>query len=129
MHELNLHLGDNPGHPIFAGSPSVGLAVELPVRLSKPVGSPELLIETTAIETHAEWQAHAVQLNGYLLGYLRDTNGQSAEAFRFAIPVELVDGAPRRLRISVGDHEPGLTDDFELKRVELGGCDPTAGWP
>lgn len=66
--EFNLHLGDNPGHPLFADSPSVGLAVELPVRLSNPAGSPELLIEMTAIETCDPWRSHAVHLSGHLLG-------------------------------------------------------------
>ena len=116
MHDLNLHLGDNAGYTGFPDSTYAGLRAEIPVILQNPTGDEaSLTLTTTSVETYAPWQSHAVRLDGYLLGYLRDEGMAADERFEFPLPADLIDGTPRRLTVEVGARDPGLIDDFVLR--------------
>ena len=81
MSLLNLHLGDNADFKDgeFATATYVGLRVSLPVRMSNCGRSNRLIINTSAIETLADWQAHTVSIDYFFLGYLKDKTGSAKE--------------------------------------------------
>lgn len=62
---LNLHLGDNAdfNDGEFASATYVGLRVSLPIRMSRVGASNQLIVNTSAIETLADWQAHTVSID------------------------------------------------------------------
>jgi hypothetical protein len=115
MSALNLHLGDNADFKDgeFATATYVGLRVSLPVRMSNCGRSNRLIINTSAIETLADWQAKT---------------GSAKELHPFEVPAFLIDGAPRLLNIAVVGRGPGLEDDFILKSIEASGFDLKLGW-
>jgi hypothetical protein len=130
MSALNLHLGDNADFKDgdFANATYVGLSVALPVRMSNPSKKNQLIINTSAIETLADWQAHSVSLDYFFLGYLRDRTRSATERHAFEVPAFLIDGSPRRLNIAVVGRGPGVEDDFVLKSIEASGFDLKLGW-
>ncbi|MGH6825452.1 hypothetical protein [Methyloceanibacter sp.] len=130
MSELDLHLGDNADFHDgdFANATYVGLSVSLPLRMSNPSKKNQLIIITSAIETLADWQAHAVTIDFFFLGYLTDKSGSPTERHVFEIPTYFINGAPRRLNIAVVGRGPGLEDDFVLKSIEASGFDLKLGW-
>ena len=130
MTALNLHLGDNADFNAgeFATATYVGLRVSLPLRLSSPSKKNQLIINTSAIETLDDWQAHTVSLDYFFLGYLKDKTGGATERHLFEIPAYLIDGTPRRVNVSVVGRGPGLEDDFILKSIEASGFDLKLGW-
>jgi hypothetical protein len=127
---LNLHLGDsadfNDGE--FAGATYVGLRVSLPIRMSGGGANNRLIVNTSAIETLADWQAHTVSIDYFFLGYLKDKTGAASELHPFDVPAHLIDGSPRLLNIAVVGRGPGLEDDFILKSIEASGFDLKLGW-
>ena len=125
--DFNFHLGDNANH-VFNNTTYIGMAADIPLVLSNASSTPKLIVHTSAVETYATWQAHTVHLDGYLLGYIRDSSGQSAERHEFTIPAVMVDGTKRRLVVRVVGNGPGLEDDFVLKRVEPENLDLSFGW-
>jgi hypothetical protein len=130
MSLLNLHLGDNAefNHGEFANATYVGLRVSLPIRMSNCSESNQLIINTSAIETLADWQAHTVSIDYFFLGYLKDKTRSNKERHTFEVPDFLIDGAPRSLNIAVVGRGPGLEDDFILKSIEASGFDLKLGW-
>ena len=130
MPVLNLHLGDNADFKDgeFADATYVGLRVSLPVRMSNCGRSNQLIINTSAIETLADWQAHTVSIDYFFLGYLKDKTSGATERHAFEIAAYLIDGSPRRLNIAVVGRGPGLEDDFILRSIEASGFDLTLGW-
>ena len=130
MSELNLHLGDNADFKDgeFANATYVGLRVSLPVRMSNCGRSNRLIINTSAIETLADWQAHTVSIDYFFLGYLKDKTTSAKELHPFEVPAFLIDGAPRLLNIAVVGRGPGLEDDFILRSIEASGFDLKLGW-
>jgi hypothetical protein len=130
MSLLNLHLGDNADFKDgeFAAATYVGLRVSLPLRLWNPSKENRLVINTSAIETLADWQAHTVSIDYFFLGYLKDKTRSNKERHAFEVPDFLIDGAPRSLNIAVVGRGPGLEDDFILKSVEASGFDLKLGW-
>jgi hypothetical protein len=130
MSALNLHLGDNADFKEgdFANTTYVGLSVALPVRMSSPSKKNQLIVNTSAIETLADWQAHTVSLDYFFLGYLKDKTGATKERHSFEIPAFLIDGSPRRLNIAVVGRGPGVEDDFILKSIEASGFVLKLGW-
>ena len=56
--------------------------------------SNRLIINTSAIETLADWQAHTVSIDYFFLGYLKDKTGSAKELHPFEVPAFLIDGAP-----------------------------------
>ena len=126
---VNLHLGDNAHHS-FPEAKFAGLVADLPIVIRNPtVENPTLIIHTSAIETHAEWQAHKVQLDGTLIGLLKDAGGQPNEVHNFDIPSALLgDQTRHRLSIEVGAAMPGLIDDFVLRALAIEGADLHFGW-
>lgn len=130
MPALNLHLGDNAGFRAgeFAEATYVGLRVSLPVRMSNCGRSNRLIINTSAIETLADWQAHTVSIDYCFLGYLKDKTGGETERHAFEIADYLIDGSPRRLNIAVVGRGPGLEDDFILRSIEASGFELKLGW-
>jgi hypothetical protein len=123
-------LGDNAdfNEGDFANATYVGLSVALPLRMSNPSKKNQLIINTSAIETLADWQAHTVSLDYFFLGYLRDKGGSPVERHPFDIPAFFIDGTPRRLNIAVVGRGPGLEDDFVLKTIEASGFVLKLGW-
>ena len=130
MSALNLHLGDNADFRDgeFANATYVGLRVSLPMRMLNPSKENRLIINTSAIETLADWQAHTVSLDYFFLGYLKDKKGSATERHLFEIPAYLIDGTPRRVNVSVVGRGPGLEDDFILKSIEASGFNLKLGW-
>ena len=130
MSQLNLHLGDNADFKEgeFADATYVGLRVSLPLRLTNPSKINRLIVNTSAIETLADWQSHTVSLDYFFLGYLKDKTGAAKERHPFEVPAFLIDGSPRRLNIAVVGRGPGLEDDFILKSLEASGFDLKLGW-
>jgi hypothetical protein len=130
MSQLNLHLGDNADFEEgeFADATYVGLRVSLPLRLTNPSKTNRLIVNTSAIETLADWQSHTVSLDYFFLGYLKDKTGAAKERHPFEVPAFLIDGSPRRLNIAVVGRGPGLEDDFILKSLEASGFDLKLGW-
>jgi hypothetical protein len=130
MSQLNLHLGDNADFKEgeFADATYVGLRVSLPLRLTNPSKTNRLIVNTSAIETLADWQSHTVSLDYFFLGYLKDKTGAAKERHPFEVPAFLIDGSPRRLNIAVVGRGPGLEDDFILKSLEASGFDLKLGW-
>jgi hypothetical protein len=126
--DFNFHLGDNANYDFGDDSVYVGMAVDLPIILGTPQGTPKLIIHTSAVDTYADWQSHTVHIDGYLLGYIRDASGQPNETHEFPVPAAMIDGASRRLVIRVVGKGPGLEDDFVLKRIESHDFDLHFGW-
>lgn len=126
--DFNFHLGDNANFGGFSDSTYIGMETILPVIIGSGSPDSKLIFHTTDIETLAEWQAHTVHLDSYLLGYIRDTSGNASELHEFAIPVELADGAMRKLSVRVVGKGPGLEDDFVLRKIEWVDVDLKFGW-
>ena len=127
--EFNLHLGDNANY-IFEGTTYCGMNAVIPVILkSTPIpSSPQIVINTSEIETLADWQAHSVHLDNFLIGYLKDTSGQKNERHEFDIPKSKFDDSRRLLSIRVVGKGPSLEDDFVLRSIESHGFDMSFGW-
>lgn len=126
--EINVHLGDNPN--FFEPIKWSGLSAVLPVKIVPHGGGDGVLvIETSEIQTYADWQAHRVRLDGFHLGFIRGGSTGASETHRITVPQDLMkNGEPQTLIIEVAGRGPGLEDDFILKTVAIEGASLSIGW-
>ena len=123
-----MHLGDNPN--FYDPIKWSGLSAVLPVKISTNQNEGAvLIIETTEIQTLADWQAHRITLDGFHIGFLKETNASSLQIHKLLIPRDLIkNGVPQKLAIEVVGRGPGLEDDFILKTISMEGAKITIGW-
>ena len=126
--DINLHLGDNPN--FYEPVKWSGLTATLPVMFHN-IGdeTAKLLIETSEMQTLAEWQAHRVTLDGFHIGFIKGLSSGKTEIHEMELPNDLIKiGTAQKLVIEVVGRGPGLEDDFILKSIATVGVDISLGW-
>ncbi|MER8671092.1 hypothetical protein [Mesorhizobium sp. M0678] len=131
-----VQLGDTPSATYFPDAQYAGLELHLPIRPSRngtDTGDVQLRLETSLIETWEDWQKHAVNIDGQLIGYIGDPNdGQrKSESFVLTVSKQIFDGIAggfHTLSIICGSAKPSLIDDFELRKIAVAGANIKLGW-